>query len=465
MDTEVNNTSAKSNAALMARRAAAIPRGIGNAHAIFAERAFNSEIWDVEGKRYIDFCAGIAVVNTGHCHPKVIAAVKAQLEHFTHTCFQVVAYEPYVALAERLNQLAPGPTPKKTFFMNTGAEAVENAVKIARAATGRSGIIAFTGAFHGRSMFSVAMTGKVDPYKKGFGPFPPEIYHVPFPHALHGVSEDDSINALLTLFKNDIEASRVAAIFIEPVQGEGGYIPASSCFMCRLRKLCDEHGILLVMDEVQTGIGRCGEIFAHAHSPVEADIITLAKGLGGGFTLAAIIGKTEIMDAAAPGGLGSTYAGNPITIAAGHAVLDVMAEENLAARSMQIGERLRGRFNAMKTKLSFITEVRGLGAMTGVEFCHDNDPHKPAADIANTLKAECAKRGLLILNCGIYGNVLRVMVPLTISDALLDEGLQIIEDILCEIQAGMPHKAPFYQAPLLVPSTCNPVQNCILHQK
>ena len=455
----------QSNAALMARRAAAIPRGIGNAHAIFVDHALNSEIWDVEGKRYIDFCAGIAVVNTGHCHPKVVAAVKAQAESFTHTCFQVVAYEHYVALAERLNKLAPGPTPKKTFFMNTGAEAVENAVKIARVATGRSGIIAFTGAFHGRTMFSVAMTGKVDPYKKGFGPFPAEIYHVPFPHPLHGVSEDDSINALHTLFKNDIEASRVAAIFIEPVQGEGGYIPLSSCFMCRLRKICDDHGIMLVMDEVQTGIGRCGEIFAHAHSPVEADIITLAKGLGGGFTLAAIIGKEKIMDAAAPGGLGSTYAGNPITIAAGHAVLDIMEEEKLCARSMAIGERLRGRFNAMKAKLSFITEVRGLGAMTGVEFCHDNDPHKPAADIANTLKSECAKRGLLILNCGIYGNVLRVMVPLTISDAILDEGLQVIETILLEIQAGMPHKVPFYQAPALVVSACNPKTECILLQK
>jgi 4-aminobutyrate aminotransferase len=457
MDTKVKN-----NVDLMARRTAAVPRGIGNAHAIFAERALNSEIWDVEGNRYIDFCAGIAVVNTGHCHPKVVAAVKEQLEHFSHTCFQVVAYEHYIALAERLNKLAPGPTPKKTFFMNTGAEAVENAVKVARAATGRSGIIAFTGAFHGRSMFSVAMTGKVDPYKKGFGPFPPEIYHAPFPHALHGVTEDDAINGLLSIFKNDIEASRVAAIFIEPVQGEGGYIPASSCFLCRLRKICDEHGILLVMDEVQTGIGRCGKLFAHAHSPVEADIITLAKGLGGGFTLAAIIGKEKIMDAAAPGGLGSTYAGNPITIAAAHAVLDVMEEEQLPARSMALGEKLRARFNAMKEKLSFITEVRGLGAMTGVEFCYDNDPHKPAADIANTLKAESAKRGLLILNCGIYGNVLRVMVPLTISDAILDEGLQFIETILVEIQAKMPQKAPFYQAPLLTSSSCASAQNCIL---
>lgn len=421
------------NADLMARRVKAVPRGIGNAHAIFAERAVNSEIWDVGGVRYIDFCAGIAVVNTGHCHPKVIQAVQTQLAQFNHTCFQVVAYESYIALAERLNKLAPGSTAKKTFFMNTGAEAVENAVKVARAATGRSGIIAFTGAFHGRTMFSVALTGKVDPYKKGFGPFPAEIFHAPFPHPLHGITEDDAIQGLLTIFKNDIEANRVAAIFVEPVQGEGGYIPASPEFLRRLRAICDEHGILLVMDEVQTGAGRCGAMFAHEHAEVEADIITMAKGLGGGFTLSAIIGKAEIMDSAVPGGLGSTYAGNPITIAAAHAVLDVIQEEQLCARSMAIGERLRARFNAMKSKFNFITEVRGLGAMTGVEFCHDNDPHKPAADIANALKAEAAKRGLLLLNCGIYGNVLRVMVPLTISNEVLDEGLSILEEALTTV--------------------------------
>jgi 4-aminobutyrate aminotransferase len=421
------------NADLMARRVKAVPRGIGNAHAIFAERAVNSEIWDVGGVRYIDFCAGIAVVNTGHCHPKVIQAVQTQLAQFNHTCFQVVAYESYIALAERLNKLAPGSTAKKTFFMNTGAEAVENAVKVARAATGRSGIIAFTGAFHGRTMFSVALTGKVDPYKKGFGPFPAEIFHAPFPHPLHGITEDDAIQGLLTIFKNDIEANRVAAIFVEPVQGEGGYIPASPEFLRRLRAICDEHGILLVMDEVQTGAGRCGAMFAHEHAEVEADIITMAKGLGGGFTLSAIIGKAEIMDSAAPGGLGSTYAGNPITIAAAHAVLDVIQEEQLCARSMAIGERLRARFNAMKSTFNFITEVRGLGAMTGVEFCHDNDPHKPAADIANALKAEAAKRGLLLLNCGIYGNVLRVMVPLTISNEVLDEGLSILEEALTTV--------------------------------
>ncbi len=429
----MKHTANTTNETLMQRRAEALPRGISYAHGIMAERALNAEIWDVEGNRYIDFCAGIAVVNTGHCHPKIVAAVEAQLKQFNHTCFQVVGYESYISLAERLNTLAPGQTPKKTFFMNSGAEAIENAVKVARAATGRSGIIAFNGAFHGRTMFSVAMTGKIDPYKKDFGPFPSEVYHAPFPYPLHGISEEDAIAGLHNLFKYDIEAKRVAAIFIEPVQGEGGYIPAPFSFLKRLRSICDEHGILLVVDEVQSGIGRCGKLFAIQHTDIEPDIITMAKGLGGGFTLAAITGKAHVMDAAQPGGLGSTYAGNPIAIAAAHAVLDVIEEECLCDRSMQIGAILRTRFEAMQQKFSFISEIRNLGAMTGIEFCHNNDPHKPAADIANALKTEAAKRGLLILNCGIYGNVLRIMVPLTISDAILNEGIDIIESVLTKL--------------------------------
>ncbi len=418
------------NASLMARRAAAIPRGIGNAHAIFAERAENAEIWDVEGRRYIDFCAGIAVVNTGHCHPRVIAAAKEQLDKFTHTCFQVVAYESYVELAERLCKLAPGPTPKKAFFMNTGAEAVENAIKVARAYTKRSGIIAFQGAFHGRTMFAVALTGKVDPYKAGFGPFPAEVFHAPFPSALHGISIDDAINGVEAIFKSDIEASRVAAIFIEPVQGEGGYNIAPPEFLQRLRALCDQHGILLVADEIQTGVARTGKMFAIEHAGIEADIITMAKGLGGGLTISAVIGRADVMDAAAPGGLGSTYAGNPIAIAGALAVLDVVEEEKLCERSVALGERMRKRLNALKARHSCIAEVRGLGAMMAVEFCRDGDPQRPAPEIANALKAEAAKRGLLLLNCGVYGNVLRIMIPLTISEALLDEGLDVLEAAL-----------------------------------
>ncbi len=415
-----------SNAALMQRRAAALPRGVGQGHPVFAERAENAEIWDVEGRRWIDFCAGIAVVNTGHCHPRVIAAAHAQLDKFTHTCFQVVAYESYVELAEKLNRLAPGATPKKTFFMNTGAEAVENAIKVARAYTGRSGIIAFQGAFHGRTMYTMALTGKVDPYKVGFGPFPGEIFHAPYPNALHGVSVDDSIAGLEAIFKNDIEARRVAAIFAEPVQGEGGYLPAPPEFFVRLRELCDRHGILLVADEIQTGAARCGKMFAIEHSGIEPDIITMAKGLGGGLTLSAVIGKAEIMDAATPGGLGSTYAGNPIAVAGALAVLDVIEDEQLCARAERIGQAMRDKLNALAGRLDCIAEVRGLGAMTAVEFCRAGDPHRPAPEIANALKAEAAKRGLLLLNCGTYGNVLRLMVPLTIPDAVLAEGMEIL---------------------------------------
>lgn len=430
-----SDTPAKSNAALMARRSAALPRGVGQAHALFAERADNAEIWDVEGRRWIDFCAGIAVVNTGHCHPIVMAAARQQLDKFTHTCFQVVAYESYVELCERLNAAVPGGTLKKSFLVNSGAEAVENAVKIARSATGRSGVIAFGGGFHGRTMFGMALTGKVAPYKLGFGPFPAEIFHVPFPDALHGVSEDDAIVAIERTFKYSIEASRVAAILVEPVQGEGGYVPAPLGFLQRLRALCDAHGILLVVDEVQTGIARCGKLFASELYGVEPDIMTLAKGLGGGMTVSAVVGKADIMDAADPGGLGSTYAGNPVAVASALAVLDVVEKEKLCDRAMVLGEHMRTRLTRMKARFSSIAEVRGLGAMTAVEFCRNGDPTQPATDIATALKDEAAQRGLLLLTCGLYGNVLRLMVPLTLSDALLDEGLDIIEASLEAIGA------------------------------
>ncbi len=423
----------QTNDALMTRRTAALPRGVGQAHGVFAVRAENAEIWDVEGRRWIDFCAGIAVVNTGHCHPKVMAAARAQLDSFTHTCFQVVAYESYVRLAERLNALAPGKTPKKTFFMNTGAEAVENAIKVARAYTGRSGIIAFNGAFHGRTMFSLALTGKVDPYKKGFGPFPAEVFHAPFPDPLHGVSIEDAMHGLELIFKNDIEATRVAAIIVEPVQGEGGYIPAPVEFLQRLRTLCDQHGIVLIVDEIQTGAARCGKFFAVEHAGIEPDVITMAKGLGGGMTISAVIGKAEIMDAAGPGGLGSTYAGHPVAVASALAVLDVIEDENLTERATALGEKCRTRLNGLRSRFECIADVRGLGAMTAVEFSHDGDPSKPAGEIATALKNEAAKRGLLLLNCGSYGNVLRLMLPLTIPDSVLDEGMGILEAALTAV--------------------------------
>ncbi|MDR1887890.1 MAG: 4-aminobutyrate--2-oxoglutarate transaminase [Zoogloeaceae bacterium] len=427
----------QTNAQLMARRVDALPRGVGNAHPIFAQKALNSEIWDVEGRRYIDFCAGIAVVNTGHCHPKVIAAVAAQLAQFTHTCFQVIAYEGYVSLAERLNRLAPGSAPKKTFFMNTGAEAVENAVKVARAYTGRPGVIAFNGAFHGRTLLTLALTGKVNPYKTGFGPFPGDVFHAPYPSDLHGVSTDDAIAGIEKIFRNDIEASRVAAIVVEPVQGEGGYIPAPAEFLQRLRALSEQHGILLIADEIQSGVARTGRMFAIEHADVVPDIITLAKGLGGGTPISAIVGRADIMDACIPGGLGGTYGGNPLACAAAHAVLDIVDEERLCQRSVAIGERIRSFFTDLSKKLVCISDIRGLGAMSAVEFCTGGDKRRPAPDIANALKAEALKQGLILLNCGVNGNVLRLMTPLTISDAVLDEGLAIIGNIMNDLaQAG-----------------------------
>ena len=423
----------QTNDALMARRAAALPRGVAQAHGVFAVRAENAEIWDVEGRRWIDFCAGIAVVNTGHCHPHVMAAARAQLNQFTHTCFQVVAYESYVELAERLNKLAPGATPKKTFFMNTGAEAVENAIKVARAYTGRSGVIAFNGAFHGRTMFSLALTGKVDPYKKGFGPFPAEVFHAPYPDALHGISIDDALHGIELIFKNDIEASRVAAIIVEPVQGEGGFYVAPKAFMARLRELCDKHGILLIADEVQTGAGRTGTFFAMEQMGVTADLTTFAKSIAGGFPLAGVCGKAEYMDAIAPGGLGGTYAGSPIACAAALAVLDVFEEEHLLDRCKEVGERLVTGLKAIQAKHPVIGDVRALGAMIAVELFEDGDTHKPNAAAVASVVAKARDKGLILLSCGTYGNVLRVLVPLTSPNEQLDKGLAIIEECFAEL--------------------------------
>ena len=414
------------NAALMARRRAALPSGLGQGFEIFVERAEGAEVWDVEGRRYIDFAGGIAVLNTGHRHPALVAAIAEQLGKFTHTCFQVLAYEPYVELAERLNSLAPGNFAKKSFFMTTGAEAVENAIKVARAYTKRSGVIAFGGGFHGRTMMGMALTGKVAPYKIGFGPFPAEVYHAKFPCELHGVSEDDAIASIEALFKYDIEASRVAAIILEPVQGEGGFYAASPAFAQRLRALCDQHGILLIADEVQTGAGRTGTWLACEQWGVAPDIITMAKSLAGGMPLSAIIGRAEVMDAPAAGGLGGTYAGNPLACASALAVLDVFERENLLQRSVDVGLRLKAGLTAIAQKHKSIGDVRGLGSMIAIELFKNGDLHQPDAELAKKLATEAAKRGLILLTCGTYANVIRVLVPLVASDAILDEGLAII---------------------------------------
>jgi 4-aminobutyrate aminotransferase/(S)-3-amino-2-methylpropionate transaminase len=414
------------NAALMARRRAALPSGLGQAFEIFVERAEGAEVWDVEGRRYLDFAGGIAVLNTGHRHPKQVAAIQEQLGRFTHTCFQVLAYENYVELAERLNAMAPGDFAKKCFFMTTGAEAVENAVKVARAYTKRQAVIAFGGGFHGRTMMGMALTGKVAPYKTGFGPFPAEIYHARFPTALHGVSVDDAMASVEAIFKYDVEPQRVAAIILEPVQGEGGFYIAPPEFAQRLRALCDQHGIVLIADEVQTGAGRTGTWLACEQWGVAPDVITMAKSMAGGMPLSAIIGRAEIMDAPGPGGLGGTYAGNPLACASALAVLDAFDSENLLARSRAVGQRLTAGLRAMAAKHKGIGEVRGLGAMVAIELFKGGDVRQPDAARTQAIVKEAAKRGLILLSCGTYGNVIRILVPLVASDAQLDEGLGII---------------------------------------
>jgi 4-aminobutyrate aminotransferase len=418
-----------SNQDLHNRRLAATPRGIGVMANFFIDRALNSEVWDVEGKRYIDFAGGISVLNTGHRHPKIVAAIETQLQRFTHTCYQVLPYESYVTLAERINALTPGNHAKKTCFFSSGAEAVENAIKIARAYTGRSGIIAFSGAFHGRTMMGCALTGKVAPYKIGFGPFPAEIYHAPFPVDLHCVSVEDSIKAIHTLFKSDVDPKRVAAIILEPVQGEGGFHVTPPALMQALRRECDEHGILLIYDEVQTGFGRTGKMFAAEHYDVMPDIITIAKSLAGGTTLSAVCGKAEVMDGPAPGGLGGTYAGNPLAIVAAHAVIDIMEEEQLVERANVLGETLIKRLKAAQINTPSLKDVRGLGSMIAAEF-YDPATGEPSMEITKRVQQAALEEGLILLTCGIYTNALRFMYPLTIQDAVFDEALNILDRAL-----------------------------------
>ncbi|MBB5277380.1 4-aminobutyrate aminotransferase [Rhizobium rosettiformans] len=423
------------NAEISARKNDAISRGVGMTTQIYADKAENSEIWDVEGRRYIDFAGGIAVLNTGHRHPKVVEAVKNQLDRFTHTCHQVVPYENYVALAERLNKMVPGNFEKKTIFATTGAEAVENAIKIARCATGRSAVIAFTGGFHGRTFLGMALTGKVVPYKVGFGPMMGDVFHVPFPLEMHGIDVETSLDVLDKLFKADVDPKRVAAIIVEPVQGEGGFYDVPRALMKALREICDEHGILLVADEVQTGFARTGKLFAMEHYDVVPDLTTMAKSLAGGFPLSAVTGRAELMDAPGPGGLGGTYAGNPLAIAAAHAVLDVIDEENLCDRANQLGSRLKQRLEAIRADVPHIMDIRGLGFMNAVEFKVPGTD-KPNADFTNAVRLKALEKGLILLTCGVYSNVIRFLAPITIQDEVFNEALDLIEASIREVAAG-----------------------------
>jgi len=423
------------NADVAKRRDEAISRGVGMQTQIYADRALNAEVWDIEGNRYIDFAAGIAVVNTGHRHPKVMAAVQAQLEKFTHTCHQVMPYEPYIALAERLNAAVPGDFAKKTIFVTTGAEACENAVKIARIATGRDAVIAFGGGFHGRTFMGMALTGKVEPYKKGFGSMMPGVFHVPFPMGPQGISTKDAIAGLEKLFKADVDPARVAAIIFEPVQGEGGFNPAPTDLVKAIRALCDQHGIVMIADEVQTGFARTGHLFAMEAHGVAPDLTTMAKGLAGGLPLAAVTGRADLMDAANPGGLGGTYAGNPLGIAAAHAVLDVIEEEQLCARANELGSRLKQKLEEIRATTPEIVDIRGPGFMVAAEFANPSTK-EPDAGFTNRVRLEAQKRGLILLTCGVYGNVVRFLAPITIPEAHFTEALGILEASVAAARAG-----------------------------
>ncbi|HHR0845127.1 TPA: 4-aminobutyrate transaminase [Klebsiella aerogenes] len=410
------------------RRLSATPRGVGVMCNFFAQSAQNATLTDVEGNEYIDFAAGIAVLNTGHRHPRMVAAVEQQLQQFTHTAYQIVPYESYVSLAEKLNELAPVKGPAKTAFFSTGAEAVENAVKIARAHTGRPGVIAFGGGFHGRTYMTMALTGKVAPYKLGFGPFPGSVYHVPYPSALHGISTADSITALERLFKADIEAKQVAAIIFEPVQGEGGFNVAPKELVAAVRRLCDEHGIVMIADEVQSGFARTGKLFAMDHYADKPDLMTMAKSLAGGMPLSGVVGNAQIMDAPAPGGLGGTYAGNPLAVAAAHAVLDIIDNEALCERAQFLGERLLSTLQEVKGWCPALVEARGVGSMIAAEF-FDPATGEPSAAIAQKIQQQALEQGLLLLTCGQYGNVIRFLYPLTIPDAQFSRALTILQSV------------------------------------
>lgn len=413
------------NQQLQNRRIAAMPRGVGVMCGFHAVQADNALLTDAEGRQYIDFAAGIAVLNTGHRHPRVVQAVQQQLDRFTHTAFQIVPYESAIALAERINALAPVAGPAKTAFFTTGAEAVENAVKIARNATGRSAVIAFQGSFHGRTHLGMALTGKVAPYKQGFGPMLGEVFHAPFPGGQAGISVQQSLDAIAMLLKTSVDPQRVAAIIVEPVQGEGGFNPVPAALFEGLRQLCDQHGMLLIADEVQTGFARTGKLFAMEHYSVKPDLITMAKSLGGGLPISGVVGRASVMDAPHPGGLGGTYAGNPLAVAAAHAVLDVIAEEQLCERARALGDTLGQRLRTLQQGDAGIAEVRGLGSMMAVEF-RDPQSGAPDAQRVSAILQSAQAQGLLLLSCGLYGNAIRFLYPLTIPQAQFAQALDII---------------------------------------
>jgi 4-aminobutyrate aminotransferase/(S)-3-amino-2-methylpropionate transaminase len=418
------------NQALWQLRERVVPRGVAQAHPVFIARAEGARLWDVDGKEYLDFAGGIGVMNVGHGHPRVLQAVRAQLERFTHLCFQVTPYEPYVRLAERLAALAPGDFPKKALFLTTGAEAVENAVKIARAFTGRPAIVALTHSFHGRTLLGMSLTGKASYYKQNFGPFAPEVYHAPVPYPYRGFTEEAALEGLAELFRTQVDPERVAALILEPVLGEGGFIPLSPTYLKAVRALTEAHGILLIADEIQSGFGRTGRMWAVEHAGVVPDLLTFAKSVAAGLPLSGVVGRAEVMDAPRPGGLGGTYAGNPLACAAGLAVLDVFREDALLERAQALGETLWRGLLALQARFPQVGEVRGLGPMVAMEFVRDPGSKEPAPHLAQGVLEAARERGLILLKAGMYGNVIRVLVPLTASPEEVAEGLGRLEQAM-----------------------------------
>lgn len=417
-------------------RATHVARGIASATNIVVARAQGALLWDVDQNEYLDFAAGIGVLNVGHTHPRVVEAIRAQLERFVHTSFQVAIYESYARVAKRLNEIAPGDSPKKSLIVTTGAEAVENAIKIARSYTGRPAIISFTGAFHGRTLLGLSLTGKTHPYRAGFGPFAPEIYRSPYPNEYRGWTTDRALESLEDLLRTDVSPGDVAAVIIEPVLGEGGFVPAPSEFLRALRRLCTEHGIVFIADEVQTGFGRTGRWFAVEHSGVVPDLISVAKGIAGGMPLAGVVGRADIMDAPDPGGLGGTYAGNPLACAAALAVFDVFEDECILARAEKIGSSLGPFLSELPREYPFVGDVRGIGAMWAMELVRDGVTREPWPELVDAVLAEAERRGLIALKAGLYGNVIRLLPPLTVTEDQVARAIQILRESFNAVESG-----------------------------
>ena len=427
------NSKVEETPSLLRQRDQFVPRGLVTAHPLVIDRAQGTELWDVDGKRYLDFVGGIGVLNIGHNHPKVVAAVQAQLQKVTHACFQVVAYQPYLDLAKRLCEMIGGEQAYKAAFFTSGAEAVENAVKIARAYTQRSAVIAFRGGFHGRTLLGTTLTGMSQPYKQNFGPFAPEVFHTPYPNAYRGVTSEMALQALDELLATQVAPERVAAIILEPVQGDGGFLSAPAEFLQGLRALTEKHGIVLILDEIQTGFGRTGKWFGFQHAGIQPDLVTVAKSLAGGLPLSGVVGKAEIMDAPLPGGLGGTYGGNALSCAAALAVIDAYEQEHLLARGEALGERLRQGLLRLQARYPRIGDVRGSGFMLAIELIKDDVARSPDADLNQRLIDEARAGGLLVIKCGVYRNVLRFLAPLVTSEAQVDEALQILHAALARV--------------------------------